>query len=286
MPENIKSLGVPIEPHDALAAGATRPLSIRHRYPSCLHHLSLSTSISQTIFMAEGGCFHKSSAPSATGALQAQPTPPLSASKSASDAPYVPPHQKWDQISSLRFTALMDGDTWYLISYTWYEKWKAACNPASNTHGRGADEQLEPVDNSDIVDADGELIPALSEGMREVFSVSQWTMNLFAQWYVLIYSHHSILFTPRRSQVRSSKVSHQWQGHLRGRIFRKAHRILSIQDKDLPHVKDKTILLLERADSYYPYLEGGTCLRAPRARIGEVGEHHPRTVLACAGQPP
>ena len=163
--------------------------------------------------MAEGGRIHKSSASSATGALQAQPTSPLSTSKSASDAPYVSPRQKWDQISALKFTAMRNGDTWYLISYTWYEKWKAACNPASNTHGRGADEQLEPVDNSDIVDANGELIPALSEG-TQVICVSQCTMNLFTQWYVLICIHRYILFTTRRSQVWSSKPSHRAQGHL------------------------------------------------------------------------
>ena len=134
--------------------------------------------------MAESGRIHQSSGPSATGTLQAQPTSPLSASKSASDAPYVPPHRKWDQIRSLRFTAMKNGEPWYLISHVWHEKWKAACNPASKTNGRGADEQLGPVDNSDIVDVNGELIPALSDGNR-VISISQRAMELFTQWYIL-----------------------------------------------------------------------------------------------------
>ena len=235
--------------------------------------------------MAESGRIHQSSAPSATGALQAEPTSPLSASKSASDAPYVPPRQKWDQICSLKFTAMRDGDIWYLISHVWHSKWKAACSPASKTHGRGADEQLGPVDNSDIVDVNGELIPALSDGNR-VTSVSRTAMELLTQWYILFCIHHSILFTPRRSQVRSSKVSHQSQGHLRGPLFGEVHRILSLQDKDLPHVEDKTTPSLGRADSYDSHLKGGSCLRAPRARIGHVGEHHPCTILAYTGQIP
>lgn len=122
-------------------------------------------------------------APPAT--THVQPTPPLSASKPDRDAPYVGPLQKWDQISSLKFTAMKDGDIWYLISLAWYEKWRAACNPASKTQGREADEQLGPVDNSDIVDPDGELIPALSDGNR-VTSVSQRVMELFIEWYFLL----------------------------------------------------------------------------------------------------
>ena len=122
-------------------------------------------------------------APPAT--THAQHTPPLKASKPARDAPYVAPFLKWDQISSLKFTAMKDGDVWYLISLTWHEKWKAACNPTSKTQGREADEQVGPVDNSDIVDPDGELIPALSDGNR-VTSVSQRVMELFTEWYFLL----------------------------------------------------------------------------------------------------
>ena len=140
--------------------------------------------------MADDGYVHQSFTPSATGAPPAttppQPTPPPSASKLARDAPYLLPRQKWDQISSLKFTAMKDGDIWYLISHAWHEKWKAACNPASKIQGREADEQLGPVDNSDIIDANGELIPALSEGNR-VISVSQRAMELFTQWYILFY---------------------------------------------------------------------------------------------------
>ena len=138
--------------------------------------------------MADDAHVHQSFTPEGTGAppatTHAQPTPPLSAPKPARDAPYLSPRQKWDQISSLKFTAMKDGDTWYLISHVWHEKWKAACNPASKTQGREADEQLGPVDNSDIVDANGELIPALSDGNR-VISVSQPAMELFTQWYIL-----------------------------------------------------------------------------------------------------
>jgi len=132
---------------------------------------------------------HHSFTPPATGAPpatpHAQPTPPLSASKPARDAPYVEPRQKWDQIGSTKFTAMKDGDIWYLISLSWHEKWKAACDPTSKTQGREADEQLGPVDNSDIIDPDGELIPALSDNNR-VTSVPQRVMELFTEWYFLL----------------------------------------------------------------------------------------------------
>ena len=132
---------------------------------------------------------HHSFTPQATGAppatTHAQPTLPLSASKPARDTPYVEPRQKWDRINSLKFTAMKDGDIWYLISLAWHEKWKAACNPNSKTQGREADEQLGPIDNSDIIDPDHELIPALSEGNR-VTSVPQCIMELFTEWYFLL----------------------------------------------------------------------------------------------------
>ena len=48
-----------------------------------------------------------------------------------------------------------------------------------------------------------------------------------------------------RSQVWSSKVPHPSERHLRGQFLRKAHRILSLQDKDIPHVKNKATPLLE-----------------------------------------
>lgn len=128
--------------------------------------------------VADDGRFRHALASSASGA---QPTPSLSASK---PVPYVWPRQKRDQVISLNCTPMRDGDTWYLISRTWYEKWQAACNPALRAHRREADDRLGPVDNSDIVGANGELILGLSEG-SSVCCVSQRVMELFTQWYIL-----------------------------------------------------------------------------------------------------
>lgn len=168
-------------------------------------------------------------APAATGAppatTHAQPTPPLSASMPRCDVPYVSPRQKWDQVSNLKFTAMKDGDPWYLISLAWHEKWKAACNPAEKTQGREADEQLGPVDNSDIVDTNGELIPALSEGNR-VTSVSQRVMDLFTEWYMvfcipLLYLAHAhappiagTVLQSIPSHAKSSPRENTWQSAL------------------------------------------------------------------------
>ena len=165
-------------------------LSLHHhkskRIP-CTTPVIVNNSIPEDDTVADDGRTHHAFT-SATGAppvaARAQPAPSLSASKPACYAPYVWPHQKRDQVTSLDCTPMRDGDTWYLISRTWYEKWQAACNPALRTHRREADERLGPVDNSDIVGANGELIPGLSEG-NGVYCASQRTMELFTQWYTL-----------------------------------------------------------------------------------------------------
>lgn len=115
----------------------------------------------------------------------------------------VPVKEKWDAIGmplflllspfecspnipgtgKLKYTSLKEGDTWYLISVPWIEKWRRLCNP---NQYKGDDSTLGPVDNSDLVDEHGVLLPGLEEGLKyEIISKEAW--DLFVEWYVALH---------------------------------------------------------------------------------------------------
>jgi ubiquitin carboxyl-terminal hydrolase 4/11/15 len=114
----------------------------------------------------------------------------------------VPVREKWDAIGllyslrlhlsalqcssqlpflgKLKYTSLKEGDTWYLISIPWLGQWKQRCDPKQY---KGDDSTLGPVDNSDLVDEHGALLPALQEGSKyEIICKEAW--DLFVGWYV------------------------------------------------------------------------------------------------------
>jgi ubiquitin carboxyl-terminal hydrolase 4/11/15 len=79
----------------------------------------------------------------------------------------------------LKYTGQKEGDTWYVISSAWYNRWKNVCAP--NKY-RADDSDLGPVDNSDIVDEQGNLYPALAESEKyEVLCKEAW--DQFVDWY-------------------------------------------------------------------------------------------------------
>ena len=82
----------------------------------------------------------------------------------------------------LKYTSLKEGDTWYLISHTWMEKWKRLCVP---NQYKVDDSTLGPVDNSDLVDEHGTLLPKLREETHyEILCKEAWDM--FVDWYVAL----------------------------------------------------------------------------------------------------
>lgn len=86
---------------------------------------------------------------------------------------------KYDKISRLKYTPFTQGDVWYLISTTWLDKWKRICGPQQY---RGDESSLSAVDNSDLVDEHGTLLPALAEGTKyELICKEAW--DLFVEWY-------------------------------------------------------------------------------------------------------
>lgn len=91
----------------------------------------------------------------------------------------VPTREKWDAIGKLKYTSLKEGDTWYLISHSWMEKWRRLCTP---NQYKVDDSTLGTVDNSDIVDEHGALLPKLREETHyEILCKEAWDM--FVDWY-------------------------------------------------------------------------------------------------------
>ena len=76
------------------------------------------------------------------------------------------------------------GETWYLVSCVWYKRWKKACTGEVDKEGPATEEELGPVNNSRLLDAYGNLLRPLAEGV-DVEYVPEEVWNLFEQWWVL-----------------------------------------------------------------------------------------------------
>ncbi|KAG8754786.1 CSN-associated deubiquitinating enzyme Ubp12 [Serendipita sp. 396] len=104
---------------------------------------------------------------------------PLPAPSPMPRAQTISTRDKWEAISKLKYTPQKAGDTWYLVSSTWWEKWKRICSPS---HYRGDDSSLGPVDNSDLVDEQGALLPRLVEETQyEIICKEAW--DTLVEWY-------------------------------------------------------------------------------------------------------
>jgi hypothetical protein len=80
----------------------------------------------------------------------------------------------------LKYTTKKEGDTWYLVSVTWIGHWRRLCTP---NQYKADDSALGPVDNSDLVDERGALLPALAEALKyEIVCKEAW--GYFVQWSV------------------------------------------------------------------------------------------------------
>jgi ubiquitin carboxyl-terminal hydrolase 4/11 len=91
--------------------------------------------------------------------------------------------QQFEQIDNLRKSALTPGDTWYIVSQTWYKKWEDACAGRVSKDSAVSQRTIPPVDNRDIVDPDGELQldPPVAEGNSVEF-VPEEAWSLFIKW--------------------------------------------------------------------------------------------------------
>ncbi|KAF5362501.1 hypothetical protein D9756_002293 [Leucocoprinus leucothites] len=74
------------------------------------------------------------------------------------------------------------GETWFLVSCGWWKRWRKACTGEEDKEGAVTEQELGPVDNSGLIDADGTLKQGLLEGV-DVEYVPQDVWRSFTIWY-------------------------------------------------------------------------------------------------------
>lgn len=79
------------------------------------------------------------------------------------------PEQKLDYVSQRRTRQMQVGDTWYIVSRVWYRRWEVACQGIVDKSGPVEEKDIGPVDNTPLVDRDGNLVSNLAEGVDVEF---------------------------------------------------------------------------------------------------------------------
>ncbi|KAF7370332.1 hypothetical protein MSAN_00664600 [Mycena sanguinolenta] len=158
------------------------PPSRKRQRSSSMHSNSSSTSIKRSL--SSDGPSQDPNPSSDTDAYMAELTADTVRLNPTPRAMYhlVPPTEKHTRITASQKEALKAGDTWYLVDRTWWKRWNKACTGLVDKEGAVAEEQLEPVDNSPLVDANGALRPSLTDTIDfELVPQSAW--NDLVSWY-------------------------------------------------------------------------------------------------------
>jgi ubiquitin carboxyl-terminal hydrolase 4/11/15 len=95
----------------------------------------------------------------------------------------VPPPEKLSVIKTLRENPLKVGDTWYIVVRQWYRRWEKACTGEVDKEGGVEESTLGAVDNSSLLDNDGNITTTLVEGVDAEF-VPKGAWELFVAWCV------------------------------------------------------------------------------------------------------
>ncbi len=104
------------------------------------------------------------------------PTPPAQAAEASLES-------KLATIESLRKTPMQPGQTWHVVSRKWFSRWQKACSGEEDKEGTIEEKDIGPVNNADILNADG-ILGECTEGVDVEF-VPQEAWNLLVQWYVI-----------------------------------------------------------------------------------------------------
>lgn len=102
------------------------------------------------------------------------------------------PAQKLHFVAQRRLKQMQTGDTWYIVSRTWYRRWQAACQGIADKAGTLDEKDLGPVDNTPLLDRDANLVSNLTEGVDVEF-VPWDVWKAFTTWCVVpLSTAHSI----------------------------------------------------------------------------------------------
>lgn len=104
------------------------------------------------------------------------------------------PLKRYEIIQKLKAAPMKIGDTWYIVSRSWYRRWEKACTGAVDKEGTIEESEVGPVDNSEFFDKNGKFIYSSSmiEGVDVEF-VHNSTWHCFKLWLV------SFLYALRQS---------------------------------------------------------------------------------------
>ncbi|KAG8996062.1 CSN-associated deubiquitinating enzyme Ubp12 [Tulasnella sp. JGI-2019a] len=92
--------------------------------------------------------------------------------------------QKLDEIERLKSRPMALGDTWYIVSRSWYRNWASACGGAPVKGAPENESQISGVDNSAIAGAGSNKLNGdpLQEGIN-IELVPQEAWDLLVKWY-------------------------------------------------------------------------------------------------------
>ncbi|KAJ7117610.1 hypothetical protein C8R44DRAFT_707956 [Mycena epipterygia] len=94
----------------------------------------------------------------------------------------VPPAEKVARVESAKAERMKQGEKWYVIDRNWWKRWKKACTGVVDKEGGVTEEELRGVDNTALVDMNGNLRAALSDGV-DYELVPQAVWDDFVSWY-------------------------------------------------------------------------------------------------------
>ncbi|EST09018.1 Peptidase C19, ubiquitin-specific peptidase, DUSP domain protein [Kalmanozyma brasiliensis GHG001] len=113
---------------------------------------------------------------------------PTSIDTSANTVARPTGQQQLDLIRPMKNRPLVAGDTWYLVSRTWYRRWNTACSELRDSDpAEKVDVAIGPIDNSDLLHEDSNpsfarLRQGISEGMEyEMLPEEGW--KHLVDWY-------------------------------------------------------------------------------------------------------
>ncbi|KAI6120769.1 hypothetical protein EV401DRAFT_1954212 [Pisolithus croceorrhizus] len=92
------------------------------------------------------------------------------------------PLEKFEYIKRLRGKSMQVGETWFLVSRQWYRRWEFACQGTMDKTGPIEERDIGPVDNTPLVDQNGNITSNLTEGIDVEF-LPEDAWNAFTTWY-------------------------------------------------------------------------------------------------------
>jgi ubiquitin carboxyl-terminal hydrolase 4/11/15 len=91
------------------------------------------------------------------------------------------PAQKFAKIQALKRKEMLEGETWFVVDHPWFHNWEVACTGQSGKETPVAETDIRPVDNSRIVDANGNLVENVIEGVNVEY-VPEPAWKYLEQW--------------------------------------------------------------------------------------------------------